>query len=158
MSNNKETRYLYSKENGPLYLGILEEQNNAECMYSRNLIAVMEGQSESMSAFYDRHVVECKICQDIAQATSWRSQRVRQLIPSIRVPTELSSQIRSELKDALRLQNRVFDFNKDKKKFRPLLFLKTSLRDVFGNKLILKFILQGLLLALLIYFLLQWTV
>lgn len=155
MSTGQETRYLYSKENTSLYHGFLEEHNRSKCMYSRNLVAIMDSQTNKMNSFYEDHIVTCKTCQEVAQSASMKNQRVRSLIPKIEVPEQLPLQIKSDLKEAITLFKD--QYGESAPSLNGFSLFKMSMIELFQSRLVLRSLLQGLVIAL-FTFLLLWTV
>jgi len=150
---NKETNYLYAKSNHEIYHSVLNEHNNKDCIYSRNLIAMMDGAEEKISPFYQGHILECKICQKLAQASSWKAQKIRGLIPKVSLPDHFLSTTKGDLSEAVALfKNR--EGRERVSKETSLAMLLKPLQELMESKLILKSICQGGIIALFTFLLL----
>ena len=151
--NNSETKYLYSKDNTELYHEFIGELNQQECLYSRNVIAMMDGSRTSSSAFYEDHILTCKTCMDLVKRNSLQSQQVRASIPHISIPSNFTETVRGDLKEAVALyqQNRV----EPRESLLSFSLFLSPLKELVESKLILKSVGQGSLLALLTFILLS---
>ncbi len=96
-----KSSYLYSPENKDLYQDTLNEYNQKKCVFSRNLIALLETASLKQGPFYQKHIKECSICQKMAQEFSEKEKLIKAAIPVARTPNDLGENIKADLKEAL---------------------------------------------------------
>ena len=78
------TTYLHSKNNKEVQAQYFKETTSADCLYSRNLVAVME--SQEVSDFYGQHLLKCQVCQQ--KALNWKKKmdELKNLIPVYSIP------------------------------------------------------------------------
>lgn len=98
---SERSTYLYSDKN--LYHKVLDEFNQGNCLFSRNLMAYLENSSTQPGAFYGKHLSECKVCQDKVSRYKNLLHKVKSQIPYIQPERDFVSHIEPELKEALSL-------------------------------------------------------
>lgn len=156
MSQTSESTYLYAQDNKDLYHQVLEQFNDKDCVFSRNLLAFIESPQQQPGPFYSKHINECPHCQKMAREFSQTLKRVQALIPDEAPPEGFSQAIRPELKEAARFWNKKVKLATQKENGLNFEFLEQAVKDFFFEALLSKNFAKGLgyaaLSALLVYF------
>lgn len=96
-----KSSYLYSPENKDLYKETLDEYNQKSCVFSRNLIALLETASLKQGPFYQKHIKECRVCQKMASDFAQKEKKIKAAIPVQTTPPDLAQNIKADLREAL---------------------------------------------------------
>ncbi|MCR9205081.1 MAG: hypothetical protein NXH75_10915 [Halobacteriovoraceae bacterium] len=96
---SERATYLYSDKN--LYHKVLDEFNQGNCLFSRNLMAYLENSSTQPGAFYGKHLSECNVCQEKVSRYKDLLHKVKSQVPYIQPERDFISHIEPELKEAL---------------------------------------------------------
>lgn len=92
--------YLYAPENKDLYRDVLENFNNNDCIFSRNLLAYLEEEGRGEDSFHTKHLLTCSSCQNKAKKYRSMKHKIETSIPTFEFNEELAPMLRSEVKDA----------------------------------------------------------
>ena len=156
MSQAGESTYLYSQKNRDLYHQVLEQFNDKNCVFSRNLLAFIESPQKEPGPFYSKHVNECAHCQKMAREFSVTLARVGSLIPDQSPPEGFSSTVKPELKEIARFWRKKQKSLETQKSTMGPEFYAQAVKDFFIAGIFSRTFLKGLglagLSALLVYF------
>lgn len=135
MSQVTESTYFYSQNNRDLYQQVLDQFNDKNCVFSRNLLAFLESPQREPGPFYSRHVNECPHCQKKVREFSQTLKTIHALIPDEAPPEDFRRTVSPEIKEAISFW---------KKKQRAL----RRERNLYGPEFIKRaasdFVMQGL--------------
>ena len=153
----KESVYLYGEEGRDLYQDFLNNGNKQDCLFSRNLFAYLERGSEVQSPFYEKHLLECPICQ--AKASKWEQllKVVDQNIPEEKMETSTLEFLESECANLAEVFGKQKIIDKRNRKKESLEAIKSALLDLVKMSYhpnILKAALVALILGYLISYIL----
>lgn len=143
----KESTYLYSSENRELYHHVLDQFNNNDCVFSRNLLAFIESPQNEPGPFYSRHINECEHCQKKVRSFSQKLTIIKNLIPETLPPEDFSSQVKPEIQEALKFLKKRMKLNLNKGRLLNKDFLREAVVDFFFRGLRSQTFLKGLLYA-----------
>lgn len=101
MSQTSESTYLYAESNRELYQKVLDQFNDKNCVFSRNLLAFLESPQREPGPFYSRHVNECPHCQQKVHEFSQTLKVIQSLIPDYSAPEDFSQVVKPEIKEAI---------------------------------------------------------
>lgn len=131
--NTERATYLYSDKN--LYHKVLDEFNQGNCLFSRNLMAYLENTSSQPGAFYGKHLNECKVCQEKVRRYRGLLNKVRSQIPYIQPDGEFIAHIEPELKEALKIHQARIKRKSEQNDYFQGEFLKRASNDLIKGVL-----------------------
>ncbi len=156
MSQVSKSTYYYAKGNRDLYQKTLDQFNDKNCVFSRNLLAFLESPHKEPGPFYSRHVNECSHCQQKVQEFSKTLQTIQDLIPDAQPPADFSRTVRPDIKEAINFWKKKVKALKDHDKLMGPTFLKRLFVEFFTQGLMSRTFAKGLLWAcasaLILYF------
>ena len=101
-----KSTYLYSPEKKDLYKETLDEYNQKTCVFSRNLIALLETATLKQGPFYQKHIKTCRVCQRMVDDFSRKEKLIKSAIPVTATPSDFAPRINADLKEALQVLNK----------------------------------------------------
>ncbi|GEM_PF-2282975 len=147
MNQLKESTYLYSSENRDLYHHVLDQFNNNDCVFSRNLMAFIESPQNEPGPFYSRHINECGQCQAKVRAFSQTLKNVRKLIPENSPPEGFNAQVSPEIQEALKFLKKRIKVEENKNLLFSRDFVRQAIIDFFTIGLRSQTFFKGIALA-----------
>lgn len=147
MGQTSESTYLYAEKNRDLYQSVLDQFNDKNCVFSRNLLAFLESPQREPGPFYSRHVNECPACQAKVHEFSKTLQNIQRHIPDHSAPDDLSLQVRPEIKEAINFWKKKQKALEKSDKILAADFVKEATKDFFTKGLLSRSFAKGLLWA-----------
>jgi hypothetical protein len=147
MSQVSESTYYYSKDNRDLYQKTLDQFNDKNCVFSRNLLAFLESPQKEPGPFYSRHVNECPHCQKKVQEFGRTLQTIQELIPDEQPPIDFSQTVRPDIKEAVSFWKKKQKALSDHDKLMKPSFFKRLFIEFFTHGLMSRTFAKGLIWA-----------
>lgn len=117
---NKDSVYLYSKDQKRLYGNVLESLESRKCPHTHTVYALMDTEESDLPENMVNHVSSCKECQKTVHLSQAITGRIDQLIPDFETtaPEVLKINIsamlqRSEYSNSSKTKNSVRLFGKE---------------------------------------------
>jgi len=99
-SETEDSVYLYNPKNKDLYSKVLDQFNESDCIFSRNLMAYLEDRGRSDGSFYSKHIPHCVSCQTKASEYKEIQRKISKAIPNQQMSDESFSMIKAEINEA----------------------------------------------------------